>query len=144
MTEQIRRCHPVRWDGIRSITALRIRHYDEQGHAGGRSSISEKKNHWPFGKIKFFHPNGRWWHIPGNWRARRNVQSGYGYPGRGLAPQDGHKTRPRRDPEMSVPGMNDQRDLEGLSALITGATSGIGRAAAEELGRHGAEIVVRG
>jgi NADP-dependent 3-hydroxy acid dehydrogenase YdfG len=40
--------------------------------------------------------------------------------------------------------MNDQRDLEGLSALITGATSGIGKAAAEELGRHGAEIVVHG
>jgi NAD(P)-dependent dehydrogenase (short-subunit alcohol dehydrogenase family) len=40
--------------------------------------------------------------------------------------------------------MNDQRDLEGLSALVTGATSGIGRAAAEELGRHGAEIVVHG
>src|ERR1700756_365915 len=46
--------------------------------------------------------------------------------------------------EMSVPGMNDQRDLEGLSALVTGATSGIGRAVAEELGRHGAEIVVHG
>jgi NAD(P)-dependent dehydrogenase (short-subunit alcohol dehydrogenase family) len=40
--------------------------------------------------------------------------------------------------------MNDQRDLAGLSALVTGATSGIGRAAAEELGRHGAEIVVHG
>jgi NAD(P)-dependent dehydrogenase (short-subunit alcohol dehydrogenase family) len=40
--------------------------------------------------------------------------------------------------------MNDQRDLEGLSALVTGATSGIGKAAAEELGRHGAEIVVHG
>ena len=40
--------------------------------------------------------------------------------------------------------MNDQRELEGLSALITGATSGIGQAAAEELGRHGAEIVVHG
>src|ERR1700677_1347113 len=40
--------------------------------------------------------------------------------------------------------MNDQRDLEGISALVTGATSGIGRAAAEELGRHGAEIVVHG
>ena len=39
--------------------------------------------------------------------------------------------------------MNDQRDLEGLSALVTGATSGIGKAA-EELGRHGAEIVVHG
>jgi NAD(P)-dependent dehydrogenase (short-subunit alcohol dehydrogenase family) len=45
---------------------------------------------------------------------------------------------------MNVPGMNDQRDLEGLSALVTGATSGIGRAAAEELGRRGAEIVVHG
>src|SRR3984957_14003763 len=40
--------------------------------------------------------------------------------------------------------MSEQRDLEGLSALVTGATSGIGRAAAEELGRHGAEIVVHG
>jgi hypothetical protein len=69
MTEQIRLCLPVRWDGIRSVTALRIRHYDEQGH-GGRSSISEKKNHGPFGIIKFFYPNGRWWHIPGNGRAR--------------------------------------------------------------------------
>src|ERR1700751_1212047 len=49
-----------------------------------------------------------------------------------------------KGPEMNVPGMNDQRDLEGLSALVTGATSGIGRAAAEELGRHGAEIVVHG
>ena len=40
--------------------------------------------------------------------------------------------------------MNGQRDLEGLSALVTGATSGIGKAAAEELGRRGAEIVVHG
>jgi NAD(P)-dependent dehydrogenase (short-subunit alcohol dehydrogenase family) len=40
--------------------------------------------------------------------------------------------------------MSEQRDLEGLSALVTGATSGIGRAAAEELGRHGAEIIVHG
>jgi NAD(P)-dependent dehydrogenase (short-subunit alcohol dehydrogenase family) len=40
--------------------------------------------------------------------------------------------------------MNQQRDLEGLGALVTGATSGIGRAAAEELGRHGAEVVVHG
>jgi short subunit dehydrogenase len=45
---------------------------------------------------------------------------------------------------MNVPGMNGERDLEGLSALVTGATSGIGRAAAEELGRRGAEIVVHG
>jgi NAD(P)-dependent dehydrogenase (short-subunit alcohol dehydrogenase family) len=40
--------------------------------------------------------------------------------------------------------MNQQRDLEGLGALVTGATSGIGRAAAEELGRRGAEVVVHG
>ena len=40
--------------------------------------------------------------------------------------------------------MKDQRDLEGLRALVTGSTSGIGRAAAEELACHGAEIVVHG
>jgi len=40
--------------------------------------------------------------------------------------------------------LNDQRDLEGISALVTGATSGIGQAAAEELGRHGAELIVHG
>jgi NAD(P)-dependent dehydrogenase (short-subunit alcohol dehydrogenase family) len=40
--------------------------------------------------------------------------------------------------------MDQQRDLEGVAALVTGATSGIGRAAAEELGRHGAEVVVHG
>ncbi len=40
--------------------------------------------------------------------------------------------------------MCEQRDLEGVSALVTGATSGIGQAAAEELGRHGAEVIVHG
>jgi NAD(P)-dependent dehydrogenase (short-subunit alcohol dehydrogenase family) len=40
--------------------------------------------------------------------------------------------------------MNAERDLEGLTALVTGATSGIGKAVAEELGRHGAEVVVNG
>jgi NAD(P)-dependent dehydrogenase (short-subunit alcohol dehydrogenase family) len=40
--------------------------------------------------------------------------------------------------------MNEQRDLEGISALVTGASSGIGKAAAEELGRHGAEVIVHG
>jgi NAD(P)-dependent dehydrogenase (short-subunit alcohol dehydrogenase family) len=40
--------------------------------------------------------------------------------------------------------MSEQRDLEGLIALVTGATSGIGRAAAEELGRHGAEVIMHG
>lgn len=40
--------------------------------------------------------------------------------------------------------MHEQQDLEGMSALVTGATSGIGRAAAHELGRHSAEVVVHG
>jgi NAD(P)-dependent dehydrogenase (short-subunit alcohol dehydrogenase family) len=35
-------------------------------------------------------------------------------------------------------------ELEGLSALITGATSGIGRAIAEEFGARGAAVVVHG
>jgi NAD(P)-dependent dehydrogenase (short-subunit alcohol dehydrogenase family) len=40
--------------------------------------------------------------------------------------------------------MKAQRDLEGLRALVTGATSGIGKAVAEELGRQGAEVMVHG
>ncbi|MGD0699586.1 MAG: SDR family oxidoreductase [Trebonia sp.] len=40
--------------------------------------------------------------------------------------------------------MSEQRDLEGLSALVTGATSGIGQAAAEQLARQGAEVIVHG
>jgi NAD(P)-dependent dehydrogenase (short-subunit alcohol dehydrogenase family) len=37
-----------------------------------------------------------------------------------------------------------QRDLQDKRALVTGATSGIGRAIALELGREGAEVIVHG
>jgi NAD(P)-dependent dehydrogenase (short-subunit alcohol dehydrogenase family) len=40
--------------------------------------------------------------------------------------------------------MSGQRDLDGLRALVTGATSGMGRAAAEELARQGADVIVHG
>jgi NAD(P)-dependent dehydrogenase (short-subunit alcohol dehydrogenase family) len=37
-----------------------------------------------------------------------------------------------------------QRNLEGQKALVTGATSGIGRAIALQLAREGAEVIVHG
>ena len=44
----------------------------------------------------------------------------------------------RRDTTMATQVLN------GLAALVTGATSGIGQAIAEELGRQGAEVLVHG
>ena len=37
-----------------------------------------------------------------------------------------------------------QRDLAGLKALVTGATSGLGRAIASQLARDGADVIVHG
>src|SRR5690348_16213114 len=40
--------------------------------------------------------------------------------------------------------MDATRSFDGLTALVTGATCGIGRAVAEEFGRLGAEVIVHG
>jgi NAD(P)-dependent dehydrogenase (short-subunit alcohol dehydrogenase family) len=40
--------------------------------------------------------------------------------------------------------MSEKRDLKGVTALVTGATSGIGKAAAVQLSRNGADVIVHG
>jgi len=40
--------------------------------------------------------------------------------------------------------LTQQRDLNGLKALVTGASSGLGRAIAVRLARRGADVIVHG
>jgi 3-oxoacyl-[acyl-carrier protein] reductase len=54
-----------------------------------------------------------------------------------------HQADPETAPQRA-PSSNTGRELEGLRALITGSTSGIGRAIALELAAAGAEIIIHG
>ena len=62
------------------------------------------------------------------------------------SPKDAMARR-QADPDLALeraPSTNTGRELEGLRALITGSTSGIGRAIALELAAAGAEIIIHG
>src|SRR5258708_7397558 len=62
----------------------------------------------------------------------------------GAAPAGDARPAAGRSRQGRTRTMSEQRELEGVTALVTGATSGIGRAAAEQLGRHGADVIVHG
>src|SRR6202051_3612499 len=58
------------------------------------------------------------------------------------APMSVNSTRAAITEGMVTP--TQQRDLNGLKALVTGATSGLGRAIAIQLARDGADVTVHG
>jgi glucose 1-dehydrogenase len=53
-----------------------------------------------------------------------------------------HQHAPQRYPRPVMPNVPARRLLEGQTAIVTGASSGIGKAIAEQLGRAGANVCV--
>src|SRR5580700_3619684 len=65
MTERIRLCLAARWGGIRSLTALRVRHHDRQDRARCARPLASRET-TARSEYKDLYPNGGWWHLPGN------------------------------------------------------------------------------